>query len=495
MNGRKGGNRRGQAFRHRSVKIWRTAARLVRGTASVSAVRQNLERELKLRAPDGFELPRLSGEPLEPRVFVSSYRDSEDLRLARSAVTLRHRVEHGRGVWQLKLPRRDGRLELELAGGPATPPAEITRLLVALLRGRPLVEVARLRTRRSGVRVQDDGVALADVTFDSVSVMEGQRVTRTWEELEVELLEGDERALARIEKDLRRAGAGKPERRSKLAQALDFEPEAEPSEPLAASLREQLDRLLAHDPGARLGDDDEDVHQLRVATRRLRAFLRAARPMVDREWADGLRTELRWLADSLALVRDLDVMIGHLRAELGALEPAERTAFEPLASRLDAEREIARDEMLRALGSARYLALLDRLEEPPRLTGDAPLRKLFQAEAKRLRKADPDQEAADEELHALRIKTKRARYAAELAAPELGKGGKRFIGAAKRLQDVLGEHQDAVVAEERIRTLLRRTRGAGAHLAAGRLVERQRARRAAARAGRAAAWAEVEKFS
>ena len=458
-------------------------------------VRRNLERELKLRAPDGFALPALPGEPLESRVFVSSYRDSEDLRLARAGVTLRHRVEHGRGLWQLKLPRRDGRLEVELAGGPRTVPQEIARLLVGLLRGRPLIEVARLRTRRSGVRVQDDGRALADVTFDSVSVMEGQRVTRTWEELEVELVDGDERALARIEKDLRRAGAGKPESRTKLAQALDLEPEAEPAEPIAAALRQQLDRLLAHDPGVRLGDDDEDVHQLRVATRRLRAFLRAARPIVERDWAEDLRSELRWLTDSLALVRDLDVMIAHLRSELEALEPAERAAFAPLAERLEAEREVARDEMLKTLGSDRYFALLDGLEQPPRLTGDASLRRLFRAEAKRLRRIGPDPGAADEELHALRIKAKRARYAAELAAPELGKTGERFVGAAKRLQDVLGEHQDAVVAEERIRALLKGTRATGAHLAAGRLVERQLARRAAARAGLASAWAEVERFS
>jgi CHAD domain-containing protein len=461
----------------------------------VRAVRRTLERELKLRAPDGFELPALSGEPLEPRVFVSSYRDSEDLRLARAGVTLRHRVEHGRGLWQLKLPRREGRLELELAGGPRSVPEEIKRLLVGLLRGRPLVEVARLRTRRNGVRVQDDGRALADVTFDSVSVMEGQRVTRTWEEREVELLEGDQRALGRIEKDLRRAGAGKPESRTKLAQALDLEPESEPAEPLAAALRQQLDRLLAHDPGVRLGDDDEDVHQLRVATRRLRAFLRAARPIVDREWADGLRAELRWLADSLALVRDLDVMIAHLQTELEALEPAERAAFAPLAERLEAEREVARGEMLTTLRSDRYIALLDRLEQPPPLTGDASLRRLFRAEAKRLRRIEPDPDAADEDLHALRIKAKRARYAAELAAPELGKTGERFVGAAKRLQDVLGEHQDSVVAEERIRTLLKGSRATGAYLAAGRLVERQRARRAAARAGLASAWEEVERFS
>lgn len=469
-------------------------------------MRNTLERELKLQAEDGFELPDLGGEPLEPRVFVSTYHDTVDFRLARSGATLRYRVENGRGLWQLKLPRATGRLELETDGGPADPPAEVMRLLPALTRGHELAPVARLRTRRSGVRVRDDG-SVAEVVLDSVSVLEGQRVTRVWEELEVELLEGDDSMLDRVGKSLRRAGAGATEARPKAVQALGLDvaragTDEEPSgavDALRAMFRLQLERMLEHDPGVRLGDDPEDLHQLRVATRRLRAFLRAARPLLVPEWAGELRDELGWLGRALGPVRDLDVLIEHLRAEAGRLDPDDRRALEGVFERLEQEREQARGELIAALESDRYLALLDRIEQAAELPHvrdeERTLPSLWRREWKRLRSAVAalGPEPSDEELHDARIRAKRARYAAELAGATLGREGERFVGRAKRLQDTLGEHQDAVVAEERVRALLRGSRATGTAFAAGRLVERQRARRAAARAGFASAWESLER--
>jgi len=78
-----------------------------------------LERERKLEAREGFELPDLGGEPLEPRVFTSVYYDTADHSLTNAGITLRRRTERGKSVWQLKLPADDGRLELEEPGGPA----------------------------------------------------------------------------------------------------------------------------------------------------------------------------------------------------------------------------------------------------------------------------------------------------------------------------------------------------------------------------------------
>ena len=103
--------------------------------------------------------------------------------------------------------------------------------------------------------------------------------------------------------------------------------------------------------------------------------------------------------------------------------------------------------------------------------------------------ADP----TDDELHAVRIRGKRARYAAELAEGAVGKPAQRFVQDAKRFQDVVGEHQDAVVAEERIRALLDRQASSLAYLAAGRLIERERERRRNARAPFPEAWAALEK--
>lgn len=471
------------------------------GTATdyAESVREHVERELKLAPPEGFELPDLGGEPLPAREFVSAYHDTPDLRLARHGVTFRHRLEDGTGVWQLKLPHGAARIELEQPGPPARPPAEMLALLQAHLRGASLVPVARLRTRRAGVRAQG-----AEIVEDQVAVLDGPRVARRFRELEVELVGGDERALRRLEKALRRAGAEPGELRPKLYRALDLAPPPEPvvvergtppGEALGIVFAEQYRRMLLHDPGTRLGADPEDLHQFRVATRRLRAFLRAARPLLDREWAESLRAELGWLGRALGPPRDLDVLAEYLRAEIEAIGD-DAVAARPILLAIQGERRSARERMVEALSGDRYLALLDRLEAAgtPPLTGvDKALASIWWGEFRRLRRAadalgaDPP----DEQLHALRIDVKRARYGAELAAHELGKPGAAFVEAAKRLQDVLGEHQDAVVAEERLRAW------AGVHpeaaFAAGRLVEYQRVRCLRARATWRDAWRELER--
>ena len=133
-----------------------------------------------------------------------------------------------------------------------------------------------------------------------------------------------------------------------------------------------------------------------------------------------------------------------------------------------------------ALDSDRYFALLDTLEQPAATIADTPTLERDPrcgAQASQEGRPDPRRRVADEELHAVRIHVKRARYAAELA------GAGAYVKAAKALQDVLGEHQDAVVAAERLRDLA--TRMPDTALAAGRLVERERAR-AARRARRVA---------
>jgi CHAD domain-containing protein len=461
----------------------------------VSDLRETLEREVKLSTGDVFEMPDLGGETLESRVFVSTYHDTPDHLLAQSGLTLRHRVENGRGRWQLKLPAADGRLEIEEDGPAHSTPPGILALLAAFLRRSELVPVARLRTRRDGIRV--DG---AEVVHDSVAVLDGQRVARTFDELEVELIEGDERALKRLEKALRRAGATDGETRPKVFQALDLVYEPDPDEPprdetpaavLAAAFRSQYARLLRYDPGTRLGTDSEDLHQLRVATRRLRAFLRAGRPLLARDWADDLRGELGWLGGALGPVRDQDVLIEHLAGEAAALGEPDVQAASGLLDELRRQRAAARGELLQALSDERYSRLLDRVEaagDPPLAgVGDVTLDAIWRREHARLRKAVDalEDEPADEALHAVRIKVKRARYAAELA------GLRGYVRAAKALQDTLGDHQDSVVAEERLRDLA--ARHPEAATAAGRLVERQRLRHRAARAEWRSGWRALAK--
>jgi len=450
----------------------------------VVVVKETLERELKLRAGSEFELPELGGEAVEPRSFDSTYHDTRDHRLGRHGVTLRHRVENRKGLWQLKLPQGDARLELEVRGTSAAPPDELLSLLPAYLRGGSLVPLARLRTRRTGIRAQG-----AEIVHDEVTILDKGRDPRSFEELEVELLEGDEKSLRKIEKALRRAGATDGETRPKIFQALDltFEPvevahDGSAGGTLAAELRRQYERLLAHDPGLRLGTDPEELHGFRVATRRLRAFLRAGRELLEPEWAEPLRDELRWLGGELGPGRDLDVLLERLRGEVESLaEDAE--GGRTIVKVLERDREVLRVQVHDALESERYFALLDRLEQqPPLRPGNATLKEIQRAEQRRLRKAVDllDRDAPDEQLHEVRIKVKRARYAAEL------RGDNEYVKAAKALQDVLGDHQDAVVAQERLRSLA--AQEPSAVLAAGRLIEREQARANGRRRDWPAAW-------
>ena len=461
-------------------------------------MRETIEREVKLVPGDGFELPAL-GQPQPDRDFVSTYYDTHGLRLARHGITFRHRIEDGAGLWQLKLPRGDARAELEVAGPPARPPSEFLDPLVALLSDAELVRVARLRTRRQSVRA--DGAEIVD---DSVSVLDGQHVTARFRELEVELLDGDAEALRRLEKALLKAGAETADETPKLYRALElaYPPEREqlPDEPtpedvLRVALREQAARLLSHDPGTRLGADPEDLHQMRVATRRARAYLRAARPLLDPEWTRELRDELDWLGSELGGARDLDVLLEHVREEVSALGD-EGAELAGLVSALERDHAAARSAAVASLSEKRYFALLDRLQglEPAMAPeADESLGDLWWKEFKRTRKAFDDlgSKSSDDELHAARIKAKRSRYAAELAEHELGKPGEKFVDAAKDLQDILGEHQDAAVAEERIAGWAEGEPAAAE--AAERLLERERGRREKARKEWPAAWKKLEK--
>ncbi len=468
-------------------------------------MRSTLELERKLVGKPEL-LEALEGEALTPRLFTSTYYDTEDRRLLRRGITLRRRVEDGRSLWQLKLPRATGRLEVESAGG-AQLPSEIHELLTAPLAGRELVPAATLQTRRSGVRIRRDGAA-ADVTADEVAVLEDQREVDSFTELEIELIDGDDSILDALAQRLRQAGAQQGTESPKLARALGVpagqtlskpEPSAPPIDHLVWQLHTQYERVLLHDPGVRLGTDAEDVHQLRVATRRLRAMLRAARPLLAPEWSEPLRDELRWLAGELGPLRDTDVLIEYLRMEAATLGDEAEVGVRAFVELVEAERREAHARAWGALRSGRYFELLRELERTARAprvrSAAASLEDIAAGEFMKLRRAARklSSDPSDEELHRLRIRGKRARYAAELAAPAVGKPAKRFLRAAKRFQDVVGEHQDAVVAEERIRDLQRRVGTPASAFAAGGLVERQRARRAEARAELPRAWATLDR--
>jgi CHAD domain-containing protein len=471
-----------------------------------SGLTSSLERETKLSIDAKFRLPKLPGRPLSSRVLTSTYYDTPDHRLAFARITLRRRVERRTSLWQLKLPAINGRRELEIAGGPGQPPPVLRELLTAQLRGKTMVPLVTMRTWRSGVRVHGADGAIADVVVDVVAVLKEGRVVRRFRELEIEWLSGDKALETYLERTLRKAGAGDHDGRSKLYQALERSgrpgaPEAEApiAEHLVFLFGQRVRALLAADPGTRLGGDIEDLHQMRVAIRRLRALVRAARPLLEPKWTESLRAELRWLGGLLGPARDLDVQIAYFQEEAATLKSRDRRPLERFIEHLCRERDAAQQVLLEGLRSPRYMTLITTLVQATRripvVASDTTLGKIAARQFKKLRKAMNAiaRTPTNAELHRMRILTKRARYAAELAQTSSGKPAVRFTEQARKLQDLLGAHQDAVLAEDYVRALVARTKGVRMAFVAGQMVERQRQRRDDARAELAPQWKQLKR--
>ena len=301
-------------------------------------------------------------------------------------------------------------------------------------------------------------------------------------------------------------GLAPPAEIARLIDGVVAGKQLEPAPPLsedpgAVRLREMIETqrqmLLAHDPGTRLGNDPENLHQHRVAARRVRVYLRAARRQLDTAWRRSVAGPLRELGEVSGPVRDLDVLLEHLRDELQRLEEPDRNAGDALLARLEAERDSARSALLEALDGDGYRLVLARLRRPPRLAPEidaVPLERNARREFRRLVEAverlgdHPDEDA----LHRLRIELKRARYAAELSDLK-GEAGRRFLADARALQDLLGDHQDAVTTEQRLRALTVADAQTATAFVAGRIVERERARRARAAERLPAAWKRLRK--
>lgn len=261
---------------------------------------------------------------------------------------------------------------------------------------------------------------------------------------------------------------------------------------LREQLVEQHHALLVHEPGVRLGDDPENLHQHRVAARRTRAFLRASRTYLDPAWRRLVSDPLGRLGELTGPVRDLDVLLERLPKELRTLDDADRAGGELLVAQLEVERDEARARLIESLDAEEHQVVLARLRFPPRLAPGVkavPVERIARKEFQRLAKgvAKLGKHPGDAEVHRLRISLKRARYAAELSAPRTKKG-RRFFEHAKALQTLLGEHQDAVVAEQQLRSSTVVDARTAAAFVAGRVAERQVARRTQLREQIPAAW-------
>jgi CHAD domain-containing protein len=254
------------------------------------------------------------------------------------------------------------------------------------------------------------------------------------------------------------------------------------------SLETALSRIRSTEADARRGDV-EGIHRLRTTTRRLRSELRAFRSLVDPEWIGPLEGEMKWLAELLGNVRDLDVLTERFRKAAAAEEELETESLAPLFAELMARHAARSQELRSTLQGDRYRDLIMAIERaighPTLGVGScAPCRKalppIADAAWRRLKKCARALrfDHPDTAFHEVRKRAKRARYTAEMVAPVLSgaaaKGVRRFIRGATRVQDVLGEHQDAIVAGREVGGLLERhADGPAFERAAHRLLEGQ----------------------
>jgi CHAD domain-containing protein len=264
--------------------------------------------------------------------------------------------------------------------------------------------------------------------------------------------------------DIGRSAPLVPAQRPKVVLERKVRPHEPAGHAVKVAFKGAVERISDCDPVARRGDS-EGIHRLRTSTRRLRSELRAFRDLVEPKWRAPLEKELKWLADLLGAVRDLDVLRARLQKATANELGDEAEALAPLFRSFTERHETAAQALDTGLQGPRYRHLVAVLEEAigqPQLTDEAcePCRSVlpalagaawrrFKKGARAVRLSDPDSE-----FHELRKRAKRARYIAELIAPIIGSAkdpsANRFIRLIIQVQDTLGEHQDAVVASAEI---------------------------------------------
>ena len=480
------------------------------------------ERELKLAAASDFRMPSIYGlagttvRSAPPERNDTTYYDTDDLRLARWGASLRHRPGEG---WTVKLPAERNapflvRPEIVFSGNGDLPPGAAVELVRGFVRGEALHVRVRMTTIRRRTELHDSGGRLiGGVVDDAVSVLDDGRPPASFRELEVEI--GDEMTptlLDALVERLRQAGAGAPDQTAKYIRALgshaplapevpipDLSGDAAAGEVVRRAIALSVIRLVLHDPVVRLDVDSEGVHQARVATRRLRSDLRTFRQLVDPDFASTVRDELGWLAAILGEVRDGDVLLERLRGRIDALPASDQAGGAAVLATLEQERNDAHGRLLETLRSSRYLELLELLvaaANAPALAAeaDAPaadvvprlVRRPWHKLAKRVKAVA--ESPSDEELHEIRIRTKRVRYAAEAATPIVGKPARSFARAAAALQEALGDVNDAVVAARWLDDWRARSNAPRDIAAAEALAASERASAVQLRAGWRAAW-------
>ena len=435
-----------------------------------------------------------------PRRLVDSYLDTDDWRIARAGfvVRTRRRGRHDEITLKDTRPAEGSGLRQRVEVTEVLPPdgvaalgpdGPVGRRLRAIVGARRLREVLQVRTRRRPFALRVGGIDAAEVALDDTMIVVGggQRPTqlrRVEVEVQAEWLD----ALDPIVEQLRTSCGLQPARLSKfeagllaMGQEIPGPPDLGPTgiaedstmgELAFAVLRRQLAVVRTKEPGTRLGEDPEELHDMRVATRRLRAALALFADVLPVR-AQVFRQELGWLGGVLGAVRDLDVQREGL-ADMAAAtagwsagaRPEDHDPLAELSALLERDRDAARADMLAALDSVRWERLARGLSA---MVQQGPARRsvatrepavigmpdLVVARHDKVAKAGKRAKRSGvvSDFHRLRIACKRLRYALEFSAEVYGGRTGRFVRQLTALQDELGLMQDAEVASTRLAEL------------------------------------------
>ncbi|HEY3786424.1 MAG TPA: CHAD domain-containing protein [Steroidobacteraceae bacterium] len=427
--------------------------------------------------------------------LLDTYFDTEDWRIYRAGFALRIRMESGRAQATLKSlhsaqDEMADRLELSEPlrsgeGGAITQSGGPVGARVHAVTGahplQPLFEVRTARERYA-IRRQDEEQQLGEIALDETIVARPQGEARTSvQRVEVEALTSAHEPLRALVKVLRNDCSLRPATDSKYALGLKSvglapapPPQFSPAtvdasmrieEVARANLRRYWSAWLAHEPGARLGDDPEALHDLRVAGRRLDATLRqfgAYLPVTLRRLSQTLKKVMRALGEA----RDFDVALAELEQFSSALAQGDRNSVEPLQQHLHTERAHARARMLAILDSTSvqrdFGKLTLTLTEPPssaqpssvQTAADVASQMIRDRYRKMRKKADRlGRLSSMEAYHEVRGRVKKLRYALDSVAALYGKPADDMLRALRRWQESLGVQHDAHVASGRLQAL------------------------------------------
>jgi len=418
------------------------------------------------------------------RDLLDIYLETEDWRLHRAGLLLRLRCTTVQSTaathYEAQLEAHDGlvtsiaplanarAVTLREAGG------ELGHCVRSIAGRRPLHPLCELRTRREIYVLEQQGEHSAAVHVDAVNDsadLEGEPRFR----VEVQTRPADRDRLAGFVEAMQRECAFEAEVASPLSRALALrgvvpvespalgptaiEPEHSVASAAYAVLRAHFTTLWKYESRVRLGEDTEAVHQMRVATRRLRAALQLFEDVLPPRRQAWLRDEFRWLGGVLGVVRDLDVLSANLRAQGLSRPEIEQAALPEILARFEGRRAAAQVRLLEEMDSERYERLIAvttlALQRgiPPRsraarlsVGAGVPRRitRLHRAVRKLAARIEP--ESPLEQLHDLRIRCKQLRYAMECFGSVYGKPAKKFSRDLAAIQSALGLQQDAAVA-------------------------------------------------